>query len=120
MKEDAFRKSDQAVGYHSSCHLCRGLGVTEQPRNLIRAVSDYKEAKEEDVCCGFGGTYSMKFPEVSEQLLKNKLDNLEASGAATIVADCPGCVIQLRGGEEKRGNKVKVEHIAELLARQLK
>jgi Fe-S oxidoreductase len=62
----------------------------------------------------------MKFPEISGEILKNKLDNLEASGAETIVADCPGCVIQLRGGEEKRGNKVKVEHIAELLARRLK
>ncbi|MDR2605251.1 MAG: LUD domain-containing protein [Desulfovibrio sp.] len=120
LKEDAFRKSGQAVGYHASCHLCRGLGVTQQPRNLLRAAADYKEAKEEDVCCGFGGTYSMKFPEIAEQMLKNKLDNLEASGAATVVADCPGCVIQLRGGEEKRGNTVTVEHIAELLARQLK
>jgi Fe-S oxidoreductase len=115
-----FRKSGESVCYHSPCHLCRGMGVTEQPRDLIRAVAEYKAAPEEDVCCGFGGSYSIKFPEVSCQILDKKLSNLESSGAGTLVTDCPGCVLQLRGGEEKRGRKLQVEHIAELLARQLR
>lgn len=118
--EDDLRKSPEGVCFHSPCHSCRGMGVTEQPRKLIDAAASYKPAEEEDVCCGFGGSYSVKFPEVSAQVLNNKLTNLEATGASTLVTDCPGCVMQLRGGEEKRGNKLKVEHIAELLARQLK
>jgi iron-sulfur cluster protein len=115
-----FVKSGEGVCYHAPCHLCRGLGVTGQPRDLIRAAAEYKESPEEDVCCGFGGTYSVKFPEISAQLLQKKLDNLESSGAEVLVTDCPGCVMQLRGGEEKRGNKLKVEHIAEFLSRRMK
>ena len=96
------------------------MEVTEQPRALIAAVGEYKPTAEEDVCCGFGGSYSVKFPEISSQILDKKLSGLEASQAETLVTDCPGCVMQLRGGEEKRGNKLKVEHIAELLARHMK
>ena len=117
---DDFTKSAQGVCYHSACHLCRGMHVTEQPRALIEAAADYKKAEEEDVCCGFGGSYSVKFPEVAAQVLEKKLTNLEATGASVLVTDCPGCVMQLRGGEEKRGKKLKVEHIAELIARQMK
>ena len=70
---------------------------------------------EEDVCCGFGGSYSMKFPEVAAQLLENKLNNVQASGAQRLVSDCPGCVLQIRGGAEKKGLPVKVSHIVELM-----
>ena len=120
VKDEDFNRSSEGVCYHSPCHLCRGMEVTEQPRALINAAGEYKPSAEEDVCCGFGGSYSMKFPEISSQMLDKKLTGLEATGATTLVTDCPGCVMQLRGGEEKRGNKLKVEHIAELLARQLK
>lgn len=120
LRNNDFAKSSENVCYHSPCHLCRGLGVTEQPRALINAAATYASTPEEDVCCGFGGTYSVKFPEVSGQLLDKKLKGLEASEAATLVTDCPGCVLQLRGGEEQRGNKLKVEHMAEFLARHIK
>jgi len=112
--------SSESVCYHSPCHECRGLGIMEQPRALLNAAAEYKPAEEEDVCCGFGGSYSVKFPEISAQLLNNKLTKLEATGATTLVTSCPGCVMQLRGGEEKRGNKLKVEHMSEFLARHLK
>ena len=118
--EEDFAKSAEAVCYHSPCHECRGMGVMEQPRALLDAAAEYKPAEEEDVCCGFGGSYSVKFPEVSEQILANKLNKLEASGASTLVTSCPGCVMQLRGGEEKRDRKLKVEHMSEFLARHLK
>ena len=62
----------------------------------------------------------MKFPEISATLLENKLNNAEATGASRMVVDCPGCVMQLRGGAEKRGKGLKVTHIAELLAENLK
>ncbi|MDL2226072.1 LUD domain-containing protein [Deltaproteobacteria bacterium OttesenSCG-928-M10] len=115
-----FENKGQGVCYHSPCHLGRGLGVREQPRSLLAWAGEYKSAAEEDVCCGFGGTYSVKFPEISGNLLANKLDRLEATGAETLVTDCPGCVMQLRGGEEKRGRRLKVQHMAEFLAERLK
>lgn len=111
---------DDAVCYHAPCHLCRGMGVTEQPRALMRAAGDYRETAEEDTCCGFGGTYSLKFPEVSSQILAKKLTRFEESGAKHLVTDCPGCVMQLRGGEENRGQKLVVSHIAEFLAARMK
>ena len=82
------------VTYHAPCHLCRGLHVTDEPRALIQKSGHiYVPSKDEDVCCGFGGSYSVDFPEISSQILKKKLDNVEASGADILVTDCPGCVM---------------------------
>ncbi|MDL2291127.1 LUD domain-containing protein [Desulfovibrio sp. OttesenSCG-928-F20] len=120
LQAEDFTKSGETVCYHAPCHLCRGLDVTTQPRELLAYAAEYAPAAEEDVCCGFGGAYSVKFPEVSAEIMAKKLDNMEATGASLLVTDCPGCVMQLRGGEEKRGKKLKVEHLAELLAKQLK
>jgi Fe-S oxidoreductase len=117
--ETDFNNTGERVCYHSPCQLCRGMWVTEQPRALINAGGKYMASAEENTCCGFGGSYSVKFPEISSQILDSKLDKLEASGASTLVTDCPGCVMQLRGGEEKRGRRLKVEHIAEFLVRNL-
>ena len=103
--------------YHAPCHLCRGLGEREAPRALLRdAGFDFKPAAEEETCCGFGGTYSGKFPEISSQILTRKLDDFEATGADLLVTECPGCVMQLRGGALKRGDRIEVLHIAEALA----
>ena len=106
------------VAYHAPCHLCRGLKVTQEPRELLGAAGlDYVPAKDEDVCCGFGGSFSLEFPELSGELLKRKLDNVEATGADLLVTDCPGCVLQLRGGMARRkGRKIEVKHLAEALA----
>ncbi len=106
------------IAYHAPCHLCRGLGVIDQPRSLIKASGHtYVPSRDEDVCCGFGGSYSVDFPEISAEILKKKLDNVEASGADILVTDCPGCVLQLRGGMDKRGGRIRVKHIAELMIR---
>ncbi len=115
-----FVNSGEKVTYHASCHLCRGLGVKEAPRELIKASGEYVPAAEEELCCGFGGSYSMKFPEISSQLLEKKLDCFAATGADRLVVDCPGCIMQLRGGAEKRKMQMKVTHIAELLAENIK
>jgi Fe-S oxidoreductase len=66
------------------------------------------------------GSYSVDFPEISAALLEKKLDNVEATGAEMLVTDCPGCVLQLKGGMDKRGGRVKVKHIAEAVAEALK
>ena len=111
---------DEKVAYHASCHLCRELGVKEAPRALIRQVADYVPSAEEESCCGFGGTFSAKFPEISAELMRKKLANVTASGAKRLVLDCPGCAMQLKGGADKLGLDLKVTHISELLAENLK
>ena len=120
LKPEDFNKSGQKVTYHASCHLCRKLNVHEAPRALIADAAEYVPCQEEEVCCGFGGTYSAKFPEISAQILEKKLEHVKETGASRLVVDCPGCVMQLRGGVEKKGLGVTVGHIAELLADNLK
>ncbi|WP_029895630.1 L-lactate dehydrogenase (quinone) large subunit LdhH [Desulfohalovibrio reitneri] len=121
MGKEHFEQGGPRAAYHSPCHLCRGMGVHEAPRKLLGTGGyDYVEMKEEEVCCGFGGTYSVKFPRISSQILKTKLDHIEESGADLLVTDCPGCVMQIRGGLDKRGSKVKVRHMSEALAERKK
>ena len=114
---EAFEGTEKKVAYHSPCHLCRGLQVVEEPRKLIELAGfEYVWSKDEDVCCGFGGSYSVDFPEISSEILKKKLDNIEETDAQLLVTDCPGCVLQLRGGLDKRRGKLQVKHIAEILS----
>ena len=110
---------DEKVAYHASCHLCRGLGVKDAPRNLIRKAASYAPSAEEETCCGFGGTFSVKFPEISAELMRRKLANVAASGATRLVLDCPGCAMQLAGGADRLKTPLRVTHIAELLAEAL-
>ncbi len=116
-----FVQTHTSVAYHSPCHLCRGLGVTREPRELLRTAGlNYIPCADEDVCCGFGGSYSLDFPEISAAILNQKLDHVESTGAEILVTDCPGCVLQLRGGMNQRGGRVRVRHIAEVVAENLK
>jgi len=117
----AFGTSADKVTYHAPCHLCRGMGVIEAPRRLIqKAGYEFVPAEEEQTCCGFGGTYSSKFPEISAQILNKKLDDFSRTGADLLVTECPGCVMQLRGGAENRQDRFEVMHLAELMARNKK
>jgi Fe-S oxidoreductase len=116
-----FKGAGQRTTYHAPCHLCRGMGEHDAPKALIRKAGlTFIPAAEEETCCGFGGTYSGKFPEISSQILTRKLDDFEATGADLLVTECPGCVMQLRGGALKRGDRISVFHIAEALAEHLK
>jgi len=118
---EAFRVSAEKVTYHAPCHLCRGLGIIEAPRRLIqKAGYDYVPAEEEQTCCGFGGTYSSKFPEISAQILNKKLDDFSKTGAKILTTECPGCVMQLRGGAKTRKDSFEVMHLVELMARNKK
>jgi Fe-S oxidoreductase len=121
LSDKDFAGDGKKATFHSPCHLCRGLGVHDAPRNLIRAAGlDYTEADESEVCCGFGGTFSAKFPELSSELLNKKLDNVERTGADILLTDCPGCIMQLRGGLQKRKSPIVVQHTAEALSRRKK
>ena len=116
LKLDA--KKLPAVTYHDSCHLKRTLHVSEEPRALLRKVGhEDVEMKESDTCCGMGGSYSLKFPEISKPILQKKLANIRDTKASAAVMDCPGCVMQIRGGFDKSKEPVEVQHIARLLAR---
>ncbi len=106
-----------AITYHDSCHLKRTLKVSEQPRELLcKAGYQLQEMFECDNCCGMGGSYSLKLPEISGPILKRKLKNIRNSGAPVVAMDCPGCVMQIRGGFDQDGGGVVVKHLAELLA----
>jgi len=72
-----------------------------------------------DKCCGFGGSYAIKYPEISQEVLKNKMDAIKATGATLVAVDCPGCKLQIEGGLEASGSGIRVEHSATLVARNL-
>jgi Fe-S oxidoreductase len=116
-------KDGQKLGkitYHDSCHLKRTLMVSEQPRELLQKVGyELAEMFECDMCCGMGGSYSMKLPEISAPILQRKLKNIKETGAPTVAMDCPGCVMQIRGGMDQDGATVKVRHTVEIVAEQL-
>ena len=119
--EEKFEQTHERATLHAPCHLCRGLDVVEQPRKLLALGGyEYAQAEQEQVCCGFGGTYSAKFPGISEQILKNKLTDAGRTGAEVLVTECPGCIMQLRGGAETNKCGFTVRHIAEVLADHLK
>jgi len=116
-------KEGQKLGkltYHDSCHLKRTLNVSEQPRELLqKAGYELTEMFECDMCCGMGGSYSIKLPEISAPILQRKLKNIKDTGAPVVAMDCPGCVMQIGGGFDQDGSGVKVKHTLELLANQL-
>jgi L-lactate dehydrogenase complex protein LldE len=107
--------------YHSSCHLLRGLGVDRQPRELLANVhgAELVELAESQECCGFGGVFSVEHPEISAQMLRRKLDNVEASQAPVVVACDAGCITNINGGLHRRGKSQRAVHIAEILANRL-
>ena len=110
-----------SVTYHNFCQSGNVLGLSEEPRRLIRALGvELKEMEESNVCCGFGGASSADYPEVSERILERKFGNVEQSGANTIVTDNPGCIMHMRGGADAQGKPFKVLHIAELVAEQMR
>jgi Fe-S oxidoreductase len=110
-----------AITYHDSCHLKRTLKVSAEPRELLgKAGYEVKEMFECDTCCGMGGSYSLKLPEISGPILQRKLRNIRETGAPTVAMDCPGCVMQIRGGFDQAGDPVQVRHTVEILAEQLK
>lgn len=106
------------VTYHSSCHLLRELRVRDEPKKLIKAVRgvEFIEMQMEDACCGFGGTFAIKFPDVSVSILDEKIKCIAESGADTVVSTDMGCLMNIGGAISRRNIPIKVMHIAELLA----
>ncbi|OLB06687.1 MAG: hypothetical protein AUH14_05450 [Candidatus Rokubacteria bacterium 13_2_20CM_69_15_1] len=105
------------VTYHDSCHLLRGLHEAETPRDILRSLEgvEFVELPGADECCGFGGSFAVRLPEVSAQILAKKLTNVEATGATCLVACDAGCLMQMGGGLRRRRSRVRALHLAELL-----
>lgn len=104
-----------SIAYHHSCHGLRELGIREQPDHLLRDT-DQRPIPDSESCCGFGGLFAVEMPAVSTAIMNSKLDAVEASGADTLVGGDISCLLHLEGGLRRRGSKVEVRHIAELLA----
>ncbi|MDA8442032.1 MAG: LUD domain-containing protein [Peptococcaceae bacterium] len=115
------RGEDLKVTYHDSCHLKRTLGIFREPRAMLQALPGVEmvEMKESDRCCGFAGSYSIKFPEMSGPILERKVNNIAASGADLVCMDCPGCLMQISGGLDKHTTAIKAKHTAQVLAERL-
>jgi L-lactate dehydrogenase complex protein LldE len=117
--EDVGARFEGRVTYHDACHLLRELGLEEEPRRLIRAVRgvDFVEMAGADACCGFGGTFSVTYPEISSAMARDKVARIEATGAEYVIAADASCLMQIGGALGRAGSPVKTMHLAELLAR---
>lgn len=111
-----------SVTYHKCCHLLREIGVDEQPIEMLTNIDglDFTPLERADVCCGFGGAFSVKMPDISSAILDEKLDFIEKNGSNTVIAADSGCVYQMQGGLRRRGSDVQVVHIAQILAASIK
>jgi L-lactate dehydrogenase complex protein LldE len=107
--------------YHDSCSGLRELGVKAQPRRLLARVAGLElvEMRRPEVCCGFGGTFCVKYPEVATRMVDDKLDDAEATGAELLLAGDLGCLLNMAGRAARRGSRLAVRHLAEVLAGRL-
>jgi len=120
--EDLGARYEGRITYHDSCHLIRGIGVIEQPRKLIRKIrgAELIEMKDSDRCCGFGGAFSVKYPEISTAILEDKIGNIITSGAETVTGCDMGCLMNIQGLLSRKRLPVRALHIAQLLGGQWK
>ncbi len=105
------------VTYHDSCSGLRELGVKQQPRDLLRtAGTTIVEMAEPEICCGFGGTFCVKYPEISVRMVSDKTHDIVSTGATTVLAGDLGCLLNIAGRLQRQGHRVHARHVAEVLA----
>jgi L-lactate dehydrogenase complex protein LldE len=109
---------DETVTYHDGCSGLRELGIREQPRRLLKSVGDLtlKELPDPEACCGFGGTFCVKYPDISNAIVEKKTAGIGATGATTLLAGDMGCLLNMAGKLQRENRHVKVRHVAEVLA----
>lgn len=111
---DAF---EGAVTYHDSCSGLRELGIKQQPRDLLAAAGvAVVEMAEPEICCGFGGTFCVKYPEISVRMVSDKTRDIAATGARTVLSGDLGCLLNIAGRLQREGHRVHARHVAEVLA----
>ena len=116
--EDLGARYDGTITYHDSCHLLRNLRVKAQPRKLLAKVSgaEFIEMYDSDRCCGFGGSFSVKYADISAAMVADKVNNIIASGADTVVGCDMGCLMNIQGMLSRKRSAIKTMHIAQILA----
>jgi len=109
---------DGVATYHDACSGLRELGIKAQPRRLLAQVAGLalKEMAEPETCCGFGGTFCVKYPDISDRMVSDKAADIAAAGADTLLAGDMGCLLNMAGKLARRGAAVRVRHVAEVLA----
>ncbi|WP_243545502.1 (Fe-S)-binding protein [Pseudodesulfovibrio tunisiensis] len=113
-------QGDGVVTYHDPCHLKNSLGITEQPRNLIRAAGcEFKEMNEAGTCCGCGGSFTVAHYDVSRKIGSRKAQNIMDSGADIVATSCPACMLQITDMLSQKKAGIKVKHVIELYAESL-
>jgi L-lactate dehydrogenase complex protein LldE len=116
--DDLGARLDRTVTYHDSCHALRELGIRDAPRRLLRNVRGLQltEMDAAEECCGFGGTFSVKFPELSGAIARTKIDSILRTGADAVVSIDSSCLMQIQGALSRAGSAVRAMHLAEVLA----
>src|SRR6202171_1829903 len=116
--DDVGARFEGAVTYHDSCHALRELGIHDRPRRLLSRVRglELREMDAASECCGFGGTFSVKFPEVSGGMARTKIDSILKTEAGTVVSLDSSCLMQLQGVIDRAGLPIRTLHLAEVLA----
>ncbi len=116
--EDVGARFEGKVTYHESCHLSRNLGVKDQPRRLIAHVQDCQliEMEHANKCCGFGGTFAVKFPDISTAILEEKIDHIIEARVDAVVGCDISCLMNIQGMLSRKNSAIKTLHIAQLLA----
>jgi L-lactate dehydrogenase complex protein LldE len=106
------------VTYHDSCSGLRELGIKQQPRGLLESIRglELRELPGAEICCGFGGTFCVKYPAISTRMVDDKVADIEATGAELVLAGDLGCLMNMAGRLKRRGSKVEARHVAEVLA----
>jgi L-lactate dehydrogenase complex protein LldE len=117
-REEVGARFSGTAAYHPACHLLRGLGIAEAPARLLRRVHGLtlRELPAAENCCGFGGSFAVKYAEVSNAILQEKMRKIRRSGAEYLIANDCGCLMHLGGGLERAGSAVRALHLAEVLA----
>jgi L-lactate dehydrogenase complex protein LldE len=116
--DDVGARFDGVVTYHDSCHALRELRIKAGPRQLLSKVRGLtlEEMGAAEECCGFGGTFSVKFPEVSGAMARTKIESIQKTGASTVVSIDSSCLMQLQGVIDRAGLPIRTLHLAEVLA----
>lgn len=117
-REDVGARFPGTATYHPSCHLLRGLGIADAPTRLLQRVQglSVEALPAAENCCGFGGSFAVKFPEVSNAILQEKIRNVRATGADILVANDCGCLMHMGGGLRRARQPIRTLHLAEILA----
>jgi L-lactate dehydrogenase complex protein LldE len=114
---DVGARFPRKVTYHASCHLLRGLAARDEPKALLRAVQGLElvPLPGEETCCGFGGSFSVIYPEVSKAMMEAKVRAIESSGAEVVAVGDAGCIMNIAGGLRKAGSPIRAMHLIEIL-----